>query len=89
MDGKGRYLDNIFIERFCRIIKYEEVYLKTYDTVFEAKIALGKYIEWYNHERRHSSLGKIRPYEIMSGIEFKPQQEQINNMRKHSLQMAA
>jgi len=89
MDGKGRYLDNIFIERFWRTIKYEEVYLKTYDTVFEAKTALGKYIEWYNHERRHSGLGKRRPYEIMSGIEIKPRQEQVNNMRKHSLQIAA
>jgi putative transposase len=89
MDGKGRYLDNISIERFWRTIKYEEVYLKTYDTVFEAKTALAKYIEWYNHERRHSSLGKRRPYEVMSGIEIRTKREQVNNMREHSLQIAA
>ncbi len=63
--------------------------VKTYDTVFEAKAALSKYIEWYNYERRHSSLGKRRPYEVMSGIEIRAKQEQVNNMRKHSLQIAA
>lgn len=54
MDGKGRALDNIPIERFWRTIKYEEVYLKTYETVAEAKIELTKYIHWYNNHRRHS-----------------------------------
>lgn len=89
MDGKGRCLDNIPIERFWRTIKYEEVYLKTYDTVLDAKIALAKYIGWYNHERRHSGLGKRRPYEVMNGIEINTKQEQANNMRKHSLKIAA
>jgi len=89
MNGKGRCLDNIPIERFWRTIKYEEVYLKTYDTVFEAKKALGIYIKWYNHERRHSSLDKKRPYEVMSGIENRPKQEQVNSMKNRSLQIAA
>lgn len=89
MDGKGRFLDNIYIERFWRTIKYEEVYLKTYETVSEAKLGLGEYIRWYNHERRHSSLGKKRPYEVMSGIENKFRQVNINKMTNQSLQFAA
>lgn len=89
MDGKGRFLDNIYIERFWRTIKYEEVYLKTYETVSEAKLGLGEYIRWYNHERRHSSLGKKRPHEVMSGIENKFRQVNINKMTNQSLQFAA
>ena len=67
MDGKGRCLDNIPIERFWGTLKYEEVYLKTYDSVSEARKSLGTYIDWYNYERRHSSLGKNRPHEVMTG----------------------
>lgn len=67
MDGKGRCLDNIPIERFWRTIKYEEVYLKTYDTVSDAKQGIAAYISWYNHQRRHTGLGKHRPYEVMTG----------------------
>ena len=67
MDGKGRCLDNIPIERFWRTLKYEEVYLKTYDSVSDARQSIACYIDWYNHERRHSSLGKNRPYEVMKG----------------------
>jgi putative transposase len=88
MNGKGRCLDNISIERFWRTIKYEEVYLRTYDTVLEAKQAIGTYIQWYNHERRHSSLGKRRPYDVMTGVELKSKQE-VNKLTKHSLQIAA
>lgn len=65
MDGKGRCLDNIPIERFWRTLKYEEVYLKTYDSVNEARKNLDGYIHWYNHERRHSGINKKRPYEVM------------------------
>lgn len=89
MDGKGRCLDNIYIERFWRTIKYEEVYLKTYESVLEAKEELGKYIYWYNHQRRHSSLGKKRPFEIMSGIENIFRQESKKTATKYSLEMAA
>lgn len=66
MDGKGRCLDNIPIERFWRSIKYEEVYLKTYDTVSEAKVGIAGYIHWYNHKRRHSGLNRYRPVEVMT-----------------------
>ena len=65
MDGKGRCLDNIFIERFWRALKYEEVYLRRYESVQEARESLGEYIEWYNRGRRHQSLGYITPYAKM------------------------
>lgn len=68
MDGKSRCLDNISIERFWRTLKYEEVYLKTYDTVKEAKKELGNYIDWYNNHRRHSGLEYHKPIEVMTGL---------------------
>jgi len=61
MDGKGRWVDNVFVERLWRSVKYEEVYLKAYDTVAEAKRSLGAYFDFYNTERRHQSLGKKTP----------------------------
>ncbi len=64
MDGKGRCLDNIPIELFWRTIKYEEVYLKTYDSVSEARQELGAYILWYNTQRPHQSLGYKTPIAI-------------------------
>jgi putative transposase len=67
MDGKGRWADNIMIERFWRTLKYEEVYLKTYETLPEAREEIAAYIHWYNHKRRHSSLKKQKPYEVMTG----------------------
>lgn len=67
MDGKGRCLDNIPIERFWRTVKYEEVYLHTYETVTEARELLGKYIKWYNQGRRHSGINYHRPYDVMMG----------------------
>lgn len=63
MDGKGRAMDNIFIERLWRSVKYEEVYLKEYENVAELKSALKKYFEFYNYERTHSSLGGRTPAE--------------------------
>jgi putative transposase len=56
MDGKGRVIDNIFIERFWRTLKYEEVYAKCYESVADCKRNLGEYIERYNRERLHQSL---------------------------------
>ena len=58
MDGKGRVIDNIFIERFWRTLKYEEVYTKSYESVWECKKSLGEFIQKYNQERLHQSLGK-------------------------------
>jgi putative transposase len=61
MDGRGRALDNIFVERLWRSVKYEEVYLKDYQSVKEALKGLGSYFEFYNHERLHQSLGYQTP----------------------------
>ncbi len=64
MDGRGRAMDNIFTERLWRTIKYEEVYLKSYQSVQEAKENMKAYINFYNTERLHQSLGYKTPKEI-------------------------
>jgi putative transposase len=68
MDGKGCWRDNVFVERFWRSIKYEEVYLHAYDSVSEAKAGIGRYIEFYNGRRPHSSLlDRHTPDEVYFG----------------------
>ena len=57
----GAWRDNVFIERFWRTIKYEEVYLKAYDTVAQAREQIAAYIERYNHQRPHAAVGRIPP----------------------------
>ena len=64
MDGKGRVFDNIFIERLWRTVKVEEVYLRDYETVTEARYYLGRYFEFYNNERLHQALGYRTPAEV-------------------------
>src|SRR6266404_1920521 len=64
MDGKGRCMDNIFVERLWRSLKYEEVYLNAYATVAEAKAGIGCWLEFYNAERQHQSLGYRTPRQI-------------------------
>ncbi len=61
MDGKGRWMDNVFVERLWRSLKYEEVYLKAYDSVAEARKSIAVYFDYFNNERRHSSLGRRTP----------------------------
>lgn len=61
MDGKGCWRDNVFIERFWKTIKYEEVYLKAYSSVSEARQSLGRYIAYYNSKRPHSALDGQTP----------------------------
>ncbi|MCG2794374.1 MAG: IS3 family transposase [Actinomycetia bacterium] len=61
MDGQGRWIDNVFIGRLWRSVKYEEVYLKARDSISEARGELGCYFESYNHRRRHQSLGYQTP----------------------------
>jgi putative transposase len=56
MDGKGRWMDNVFIERLWRSVKYEEVYLKAYENLNEARGSLKRYFEFYNQKRRHQTL---------------------------------
>ena len=67
MDGKGRYLDNIIVERLWRSIKYEEVYLKAYKDGTEAKQGIGAYLDFYNQERPHQALGYRTPRETYQG----------------------
>lgn len=64
MDGRGRVFDNIFVERLWRTVKYEEVYLHSYQTVREAKTGLARYFHFYNTERLHESLGYLTPHEV-------------------------
>ena len=64
MDGKGRWMDNVFIERLWRSLKYEEVYLKAYGTVPEARAGIKEWIRFYNHERTHQSLGRQTPEQV-------------------------
>jgi len=61
MDGRGRALDNVFVERLWRSVKYEEVYLKDYGSVPDARAQLGRYFRFYNHERPHQSLAYQTP----------------------------
>jgi putative transposase len=69
MDGKGRYLDNIFIERLWRSLKYEEVYLRAYASVADARASIGKYVVFYNDERLHQTLGYRTPREVFEARE--------------------
>lgn len=68
MDGKGRWMDNVFIERLWRSVKYEDIYLKEYRTVFALRNGLKVYFEFYNNERSHQSFGICTPSEIYSGL---------------------
>ncbi len=72
MDGKGRWMDNVFIERLWRSLKYEEVYLKAYDTVAQAQQSIGAWMNFYNQDRRHASLNRMTPdqvyYDLPSGL---------------------
>lgn len=61
MDGRGRALDNVFVERLWRSVKYEEVYLHDYEGMREAQRGLGQYFRFYNEERPHQALGYRRP----------------------------
>jgi putative transposase len=64
MDGKGRWCDNVFIERFWKSIKYEHVYLHAYESVQEAREKIGGYIDFYNTTRPHSSLRALTPDQV-------------------------
>ncbi len=63
MDGRGRAFDNIFIERLWRTVKYEEVYLRDYESVPHARESLGAYFTFYNGERRHQALNNATPWQ--------------------------
>ena len=75
MDGKGRYSDNIFVERLWRTVKYEEVYLKAYSGGREAKADLDGYFQFYNTQRPHQALGYRTPAETLNGDSAKSTQQ--------------
>ena len=68
MDGKGRYSDNLFIERLWRTVKYEEVYLKAYQDGRDARAGIGDYFRFYNAERPHQALAYLTPAEVFTSI---------------------
>lgn len=64
MDGRGRALDNIFVERLWRTVKYEDIYLKQYRDMPDLLLGLSQYFDYYNHERMHQSLSYLTPSEV-------------------------
>lgn len=66
MDRKGRFLDNIFIERLWRSLKYEGIFLKAYGSVAEARLGINAWMKFYNDERKHQALGYRTPREIFA-----------------------
>lgn len=69
MDGKGAWRDNVFVERLWRTIKYEEVYLRAYDSVSEARASISRYLAFYNRGRPHSILDARTPDEAYFGAQ--------------------
>ena len=85
MDGRGRVWDNIFVERLWRTVKYEEVYLKSYETVRETRKGLSDYFRFYNTERLHASLDYRTPHEVYFGPRSDQNPEQAGSMHlKHA-----
>ena len=69
MDGKGRWIDNVFIERLWRSLKYECVYLRAFADFREARGEIGAWMSYYNHERPHSAVGGLTPPEVHAGVQ--------------------
>jgi putative transposase len=68
MDGRGRCIDNVFVERLWRSLKYEEVYLHAYEDPLEARTGIGRYLDFYNHHRPHQALGYQTPASFYRGF---------------------
>ena len=68
MDGRGRFSDNIFVERLWRSLEYEEVYLKAYESVAEARQGIASYFQFYTNERLHQALGYRTPRQVFESI---------------------
>jgi putative transposase len=71
MDGRGRCIDNVFVERLWRSLKYEEVFLHAYDNLIEARVGIARYFEFFNHERPHQALGYQTPDAFYRGLAHK------------------
>ena len=78
MDGKGRWVDNVFVERLWRSVKYEEIYLRAYDSIGDARASLGRYFAFYNAKRLHQSLDRQTPdsvyYQVAARMAAYPRQ---------------
>ena len=68
MDGKGRCIDNVFVERLWRSLKYEDVYLKAYTNLIEARVGIAGYFQFYNTRRSHQALGYQTPDGFYAGL---------------------
>lgn len=88
MDGKGRYLDNIFVERLWRSVKYEEIYLHVYDTPQEARAGIGRYFDFYNTRRPHQALGYQTPDAFHRGL-LRSTPAKIVRTRSHRIPQVA
>jgi putative transposase len=75
MDGKGRWVDNVFVERLWRSLKYEHVYLHAYASVAQAQAGIAAYLDFFNHARPHSSLGAVTPDTAYFATALKPLQQ--------------
>ena len=85
MDGRGRALDNVFVERLWRSVKYEEVYLNNYESTEQAVSRLRRYFQFYNHERRHQSLEYETPVAVyQSTREIASAAQPVNGLRPPS-----
>jgi len=71
MDGQGRAFDNIMIERLWRSLKYQDIYIKDYQTIMELSAGLNDYFNFYNHERPHQPLNDKTPAKVYYGYEYK------------------
>lgn len=67
MDGKGRWINNVFVEQLWRKVKYEDVYLKAYESLPQLGVELGEYFHFFNRERRHQSLNRHTPNQVYRG----------------------
>jgi len=86
MSGKGRALDNIYVERLWRTVKYDDIYVKGYETMKEASIGLKKYFKYYNQRRLHSSLSDKSPDMVYYGKRYK-QLHKINKEKEERLKL--
>jgi putative transposase len=81
MDGRGRALDNVFIERLWRSVKHEEVYLRGYESVREAEASLASYFAFYNERRHHQSLGYHTPAEVYAEGDSSPSRGRVEKSK--------
>jgi transposase InsO family protein len=87
MDGKGRFLDNIFIERLWRSLKYEEVFIRAYTSVAEARRSIGRWMTFYNTERKHQTLNYRTPNDILrrpGPVSMWRTQERYPHLHRHN-----